>query len=49
MNNSKYRQKVKAGLCGHRYDVNSSTFQQGAWKNLSRDEYLRNKRALEVF
>lgn len=43
---SRYSEKVKAGICPTHYNYDSRSFQQGAWKNLDRGEYLRNERAL---
>lgn len=30
---SSYGEKKKRGLCGHAYNINSDSFQAGAWKN----------------
>lgn len=44
---SSYRRKQEMGLVPTRYDRESKSFQLGAWKNLNREEYRRNQRALE--
>lgn len=40
-----YREKNER-LGKHHYDVDSKSFQAGAWKNLNQEEYDRNQRNL---